>query len=155
MFLKLEARLKESLIARDVFKSDVFRLLKSHILAAAKKINLPTAEITDEMVVSSLRSQIKNCQEACQLYEQHHKPQALEDKKRELAILEDLLPPQLSVEELKKIARQVIQEQDLSLKPANYGKLIVAIKDRVDHSADPRDIAQVLRNLEGDEANRV
>ena len=147
LYLKLTTQLKESLLAREVLTTEVLRLLKSYVLAEAKKNNLSAEEIEDSLVLSCLRRQIKGYEEAYRLYAEHRRQADLQQKEAELLVLKSLLPVQLSEDALKVLVEEVISAENLSLKPENFGTIIKAVLSKVGTQTDSRQVAQVLKNL--------
>lgn len=97
----------EALKNHDTTRLNILRL----IIAAAKNKQIDKgAELTEEDVVQVLRKQAKELQESIDMYTKGNKPEEVEELQKQLAIVEELLPKELSDEELEKEVQALIAE---------------------------------------------
>jgi len=68
------------------------------------------SKLSDEDVLSVIRKQVKMHQESIEIFEKAGRTELAEKEKKQLRILEQYLPKELSDEELRRILMSVIQE---------------------------------------------
>lgn len=108
---KINDGIKEAMRSRDQLRLDALRMLKSKILTADARGNLPDPE-----VVKLFKTYFGNLQEALEQAQGANRPEIVEKLKSELAIVQEFLPKALSVEETKKIVEQAIVESGAKTK---------------------------------------
>lgn len=119
---KLNEGIKEAMRNRDPLRLDTLRMLKSKILAADARAALPDTE-----VVKLFKTYYGNLKEALDQALALNRPEAVENLKGELAIIEEFLPRALSPEETKKIVEQAIAESGAKTKK-DLGLVMKSIK---------------------------
>ena len=142
MFPKIEAEIKQALTGQERTDLAVLKLLKSDILAAAKAQQLDPP--TDDICHRILQRQLKQYREAVKLYDQLEAVDQATDKRRELAVLEALLPPQLSSGELDTVVAEELVDVDRS-ESVNIGQLIKQVQVRVGDQSSTSEIAQMIQ----------
>ena len=97
---------KEAMKARDSLKSSVLSFLRADML------NLATAKKKDRLddleIVTVIKKQIKQRQDSIEQFTKGARLEMAEKEKKELDILKNYLPPELSVEEIKRLIEEVI-----------------------------------------------
>ena len=119
---KIEDKLNEALKAKDRNTYPTLRLIVSAIkdaeIAGRSK---GLKEIKDSDITSLLKKMIKQRNESCEVYEKAGRSELLENEKKEIGVINNFLPKQLSEEETKKICQDTIKStgassmKDLSL----------------------------------------
>ena len=99
--------LKDAMKAQDKFKLSVLRMLKSALQMEA--INNKT-ELTDDNVIKVIKKQVKLRKDSISEYQKCGKMDTVEDLNNEIAILEEYLPEEMSIEEVKKCIDEVFAE---------------------------------------------
>lgn len=109
---KLNNDLKEALKAGKEFEVGIFRLLTSaiHNKEIEKFAKEKTYELTDEEVLSVLKSEAKKRKESISIFEKGRRNDLADKERRELLIIEKYLPKQLSREETEKIVDEVLKK---------------------------------------------
>lgn len=102
---KINEGIKEAMRSRDQIRLSTLRMLKSKILAADARANLPDTE-----VVKLFKTYFSNLQEALEHAESAHRLDIAQQLKSEIIIVQEFLPQVLSHEETKKIVVQAIHE---------------------------------------------
>ena len=97
---------KEAMKARDTLKSSVLSFLRADMinLAIAKK----KKALDDSEVISVIKKQIKQRQDSIEQFKNGNRLDMADKEAKEMEILKTYLPPELSVDELKKIIEEVI-----------------------------------------------
>lgn len=97
---------KEAMKARDSLKSSVLSFLRADMLNLAttkKKDKLDDAEI-----VTVIRKQIKQRQDSIEQFTSGGRLEMADKEKKELDILKNYLPAELSAEEIKRLIEEVV-----------------------------------------------
>lgn len=116
--------IKEAIRSRNSLRLDTLRMLKSKILAADARANLPDAE-----VVKLFKTYLGNLEEALQHAEAAKRPEMIERLKGEMAIVHEFLPKALSPEETKQLVVEAIAESGAKTKK-ELGLVMKAIMKR-------------------------
>ena len=116
--------IKEAIRSRNTLRLDTLRMLKSKILAADARANLPDAE-----VVKLFKTYLGNLEEALQHAEAAKRPEMIERLKGEMAIVHEFLPKAISPEETKQLVVEAIAESGAKTKK-ELGLVMKAIMKR-------------------------
>ena len=139
---KINNDLKEAMKNKDSFKLGVIRMVKGAM--QLEKPN-PREELTD--VIKVISKQIKMRKESIAQFEAANRNDLVEQNKKEIAILEEYMPEQLSEEELNKIIDKVF----LEVKPTSMkdmGNIMKAISPLVKGKADMSDVNKLINGTE-------
>jgi uncharacterized protein YqeY len=103
----LNAALKEAMLAKDNARRDVIRGLQS----AVKQVEIDTRkELNDDDVMAVLQKEAKKRREAIDESTKAGRPDLAEKEASELTVIETFLPRQLTLEEVKAIAAEIISQ---------------------------------------------
>lgn len=107
MYEKINDDLKNALKNKDTFKLSVLRMLKSSLQLEqiAKK-----HELDDSEVAAVLKKQVKVRKDSLEEYKKYNKLDLVESLEKEIAILVEYLPAEMSEEEIIKIVDDVFAE---------------------------------------------
>ena len=111
LFEKISHEIKEAMRNRDQLRLDTLRMLKSKILAVDARANLPDAD-----VVKLFKTYYGSLQEAFEQAQGANRPDAAEQLKKELVIIQEFLPKALSHEETRRVVVQAIAESGAKTK---------------------------------------
>jgi len=140
-FLKerLLAAMKGALRAKDQVKLDTVRL----VLAEVKNAEIEKRGLlAEEEIVAFIRKGIKKREESMVYFEKGNRPELLEKARREIEILKEFLPPQLSPEEVAGIVREVLQ---LYPGGTSFGTVMKEVMARVQGRAEGHVVSAVVR----------
>ena len=138
---KINNDLKEAMKNKDSFKLGVIRMVKGAM--QLEKPN-PREELTDDDVIKVISKQIKMRKESIAQFEAANRNDLVEQNKKEIAILEEYMPEQLSEEELNKIIDKVF----LEVKPTSMkdmGNIMKVISPLVKGKADMSDVYKLIK----------
>lgn len=129
--------------SKDRFRLSVIRLLRSelHNGAIAKKMPLDAQE---ELAI--LTREVKRRQEALGDYERSGRDALVNDLKKEIEILKEYLPVQLSEEELKKLVNEAITESG-AVTGRDMGKVMSLLMPRIKGRADGGQVRQLVERI--------
>mgnify|MGYP003321903060 FL=1 len=101
--------------------------------------------ITDEDMILILNKMVKQRRESIELYKQGGRQDLVDKETKELIIIQEYLPEQLSEEEIKKICEQTINNlKASSLK--DMGKVMGIIKSKYKGSVDLSVAGKILKD---------
>lgn len=105
-------------------------------------------ELNDDEVAEVIARELKLRRDAIPDYERGGRQDLVQQAHDEIAILSGYLPQQLSAEEIRSIAQEVIQSAGAA-GPRDMGKVMQAVMPRVRGRADGKLVNQVVRELLG------
>lgn len=140
---KIESDFKEAFKAGDVLRRSVLVMLKAAILNKSKEKGGSTA-LQDEDVLTMISLEIKRRREAIPQYRAGGRDDVAEKEEKEIAVLSCYLPPQLSDEEISKIADEaIIQAQAEGEK--DFGKVMAIISPKTKGKAEGGRVAKIVK----------
>ncbi len=144
---KIEDKLNEALKAKDKNTYPTLRLIVSAIkdaeIAGRSK---GLKEIKDSDITSLLKKMIKQRNESCEVYEKAGRSELLENEKKEIGIINNFLPKQLSEEETKKICQDTIKSIGAS-SMKDMGKIMGVLKSKHTETLDFSKVSKILKEL--------
>lgn len=105
MFEKITKDLTEAMKAKDTFRTSVLRMLKSAL--KNEEINKKSPLIDDE-VLAIIKKQVKTRKDSMNEYASYNRMDLADSLQKEIDILNEYLPEELSDEELEKIVKETI-----------------------------------------------
>ncbi|MCM8823901.1 MAG: GatB/YqeY domain-containing protein [Candidatus Omnitrophica bacterium] len=142
----LEERIYEDYIKalklRDKHKIDFLSFIRAEIKKLA--IDSKKDRLCDEEVLGVLRKQRKRLQEAKDSISSSQRWDKIEELDKDIAILDDYLPKELSSEELEKIIEEVILEVN-ALTIKDMGKVMKEVMAKVGIKADTKKVSELVR----------
>ena len=143
---KIDKSLTDALKNKDQDRTLTLRSIISQ--KKQKEIEKRTQDkknITDEDMILILNKMVKQRRESIELYKQGGRQDLADKETKELKIIQEYLPEQLSEEEIKKICEQAINNlKASSLK--DMGKVMGAIKSKYKGSVDLSIAGKILKD---------
>jgi uncharacterized protein YqeY len=126
---KINDGIKDAMRSKDQLRLDTLRMLKSKILTADARGNLPDAD-----VLKLFKTYFGNLQEALEHAQTANRPELIEKLKSELSIVQEFLPKGLTHEETKKLVEQAIVDSGAKTKKdlGQVMKSIMKLNNTVD-----------------------
>ena len=164
---KIQQNLTQAVKNKEELKSSVLRMLLAVILNKEKEKRLTLlnsaegteekpelkeeeiiekSKLTDEEMIAILSSETKKRKEAILGYEKGNRKELVEKEKKELEILQEYLPKQLSEEEIKVLAEEVIKEVNASA-PKDIGKVMAKLTLKTRGRADGATVSKIVKEL--------
>jgi len=143
--LKIQDDLKAAMKEKNQAALRALRAAKSAILLA-KTEKGGNAEISEEDGVKIIQKLIKQRNDSIAIYEQQNRPELAQDEKDEVAVLENFLPKQLSLEELEALIKEIINKTGASSK-ADMGKVMGMAMKETAGKADGKTISATVSKL--------
>jgi uncharacterized protein YqeY len=133
--------LQQAVRAGDVTRRETLRFLRADIKNVEIERGRP---LTDDEIVEVIRRQIRLRRDAIEQFAQGSRQDLVEREQAQIAVLQEYLPPQLSDEELLRLAREVAREIEAT-GPRDMGRLMPVLRERVGSRAEGRAIAEAAR----------
>ncbi len=142
---KLLEDLKESMKNKDVVRKNTVQMVRAGILQIEKDKGI---EVSDEMIIDIIAKEMKKKKDALVDFEKGAREDLVEQTKQEMKVLEEYLPKQLSVDEIKEIVSKIITEIGAtSMK--DMGNVMREAKAKIGAGADGKTINEVVKELLG------
>ncbi len=145
---RINADLKQAMLAGDKQKTELLRNLNSAFLYESVALGIKDKGITDEDVQRVLMRESKKRAEAIDIYQKAGETDRVAAESQEKAIIDSYLPDQLSETDLKAIVDKHVAA--LSAAGAgDMGKVIGAVRAEVGATANGALIAKLVREALG------
>lgn len=143
---QIQNDMKAALLGGDRFVGETLRNLKAAILSEEVAQGKRNTGLSDEEIEKIIAREVKKRQESLAIYEQNGRDELADVERKEAAVLAVYLPEQLSEDEIREIAKTVIEAMD-NVGPSLMGQVIGGVKAKAGNSADGATIARVVKEL--------
>jgi uncharacterized protein YqeY len=140
---KLQQDMKTAMKARDELKTSTIRLA----ISAVRNTEIDKGhELSDDEVLEVLAKEAKMRREAVEGAEKAGRLEVAERENKELDILTEYLPKQLSADEITEIVEQVVAETGAT-SMSDRGKVMSALMPRIKGRADGKLASQIVEQI--------
>ncbi|MCI5604053.1 MAG: GatB/YqeY domain-containing protein [Clostridia bacterium] len=140
---KLKDDLKSAMKEKDAVRKNVVQLIKSGVLQIEKDKQIT---LDDEGVLDVIAKQLKQRRDSLPDYEKSGREDLIAQLKREMELLMEYLPAQLTHEELEAIVKEAVETTGaVSIK--DMGKVMAAVMPKTKGRADGKEINAIARGL--------
>ena len=144
---QIDEKLNQALKAKDKGTYPTLRLVVSAIkdaeIAARTK---GQKEMADSDIMTILKKMIKQRNESCEVYKKAGRNELLENETKEIEVISNFLPKQLSEEETKKLCQEAIKSSGAS-SMKDMGKVMGILKSKNADTLDFSKVSMILRKL--------
>jgi uncharacterized protein YqeY len=137
----IEDEIKEAMKARDGERRDALRLIVNALKTSEKELQRP---LSDDEELQVLQRERKRRVEAAEAFRAGGREEQAESEERELAVLEEFMPPPLSEDELEDIVDDVIAEVGAT-SMADLGRVMADVMPQIAGRADGSVVSQIVR----------
>ena len=141
---KLREELKQSMLARDVLKTSVLRMLISAIGYYEIQKGGAGYEATDEDVLAVVQKEAKQRKDAIEEFKKANRPELADKEAKELEMLQVYLPTQMNEEEVKKLVKEAINQTGAKTQQ-DMGKVMGALMPKVKGKADGSLVSKIVK----------
>jgi uncharacterized protein YqeY len=130
---QLNNDLKTAMKAQDKERTSVLRMLLSSI--KMKEIELRPNKITEKDIILCVKNNIKTRKDSILEFKKGNRPDLIQKEEKEIVVLTEYLPKQLTSVEIEEIAKKIILELGAQSKKdlgRVMGKLISEYKEVID-----------------------
>ncbi len=145
---KIETDYKTSLKSKDKNKISTYRLILSGIkdLDINNRSGPDKKETDDNDIKKLIKKMIKQRSESIEIYKKNNRNDLLEIEQREVDVLSEYLPKQLSEEETKKICSEIIEKTGAtSIK--DMGKIMGELRKSYSETIDFSKAGSLIKEL--------
>jgi len=140
---QLRADLKDAMRAQDAPRKAAIRMVLTNIQLAEVETSRPLEE---NEIVELVRKEVKRREEAVEIMRAAGREDLVADELVELKILQAYLPALMTEDEIRQVARSVIEDVGAT-SMADMGKVMGQIMPRVRGRADGRMVNEIVRAL--------
>jgi len=140
---KLNDDLKQAMKGGDNVRRSVVRL----VMAAIKNAEIAKqTALEDPDILGIIAKEARQRQESIEAFKQGDRQDLVDREEKELAVLQEYLPQQMSRDEIIEAARKIIEEVEAS-GPRDKGKVMPKLIAQLKGRADGREINAVVTEL--------
>jgi uncharacterized protein len=141
---KIQEELKQAMLARDVLKTSVLRMLKSGITYYEIQKGGAGYEATDEDVLSVIQKEAKQRRDSIEEFKKAGRQELVDKEAKELEMLQLYLPQQMGEEEIKTIVKTAIDQTGAKV-ITDMGKVMGVLMPKVKGKADGGLVSKIVR----------
>ncbi len=142
---QIQEAMKLAMKERDMVRLETLRMAKAALLLKEKS-TARTEEMSEDEAVSTLRSEVRKRKESIETYKQLGKNEEVAKLEKEIAVIEEFLPQQLSRDEVVQRVKQYLAEHP---EINHAGKLTGAMKKELGDRVDGKLLNEICRELVG------
>ena len=135
--------LKSAMKEKNELKKNTVQMVRAAILQVEKDKQI---ELDDNQIIDIIAKESKKRNDSLTDYEKGGRADLVEQIKKEIEYLKVYLPKQLSVEEVEKIVKDIIEEigaKDIK----DMGKVMKVAKEKIGASSDGKTINEVAKKF--------
>jgi len=138
---RIEQALKEAIRNQDSDRRNAIRMLLTAIKNKEKELR---RALQDQEIQQLIASAIKQRKDSIDQYEKGGRTDLADAERREMGILQEFLPEQLTPEALKKLVQEAIREVGAT-SVKDLGKVMKALMPKVAGRADGKAVNEMVR----------
>jgi uncharacterized protein YqeY len=144
---KINDDLKAAMKSGDSIKLNTIRSIRSRIIELSKRGTGLGITTEDELTI--LLSETKKRKEALEMYQKAGRTDLADQEQRELEIIHEYLPKQMSREEVVDIVKKIIQEVG-AVSAKDFGKVMPAAMKELKGKIDGKVVQEVVKQQLGE-----
>jgi uncharacterized protein len=141
LIVRIQEELSKAMRERDAERRDALRLILSSLQSAQKELQ---RELQEQEELQVLQRERKRRGEAAEAFRAGGAEEKAEQEDRELAVIEEFMPEQVSEEELESIIDDVIAECGAT-SMRDLGRVMADVMPQVAGRADGSQVSQLVR----------
>jgi len=141
----VQEAMKQAMKDRDTVRLETLRMVKAALLLKEKS-TARDEEMSDDEGISALRSEVRKRRDSIEVYKQLGKMDEVAKLEKEIAVIEEFLPQQMSKDEVIQRVKQYLSEHP---EINHAGKLTGAMKKELGERVDGKLLNEVCRELLG------
>ncbi len=144
---QIKEQMKDALRKREALRLSVLRgLLSAFTNEAVAKGKKPDVELTDEEAIAVVKRQSKQRKDSILQFRKGNREDLAEKEEKELKILQEYLPEDMSRGDIEKIVKMKMEELGVSDK-SGAGKLTGAVMKELKGQVDGAVVKEVIEKL--------
>jgi len=145
LYPTIEEALKKAIREKNETAKDALRMLLTSLKVKEKEIRRQPNETEIHQVISNL---VKQRQDSIEQYKGGGRADLAAKEEDEIRVLQDFLPPQLSIEELEKMIAEAVSEAGAS-SMKDMGRVMKILMPKVAGKADGKTVNDLVRRRLG------
>jgi len=141
---KLQEELKQSMLARNILKTSVLRMLLSALNYYEIQKGGAGYEATDEDVLTVIQKEAKQRRDSIEEFKKANRMELVDKETKELGMLQAYLPQQMSEAEIASLIKEAISQTGAKT-IADIGKVMGALMPKVKGKADGGLVSKIVR----------
>lgn len=142
---RLLGDMKDAMKERDTVRKDTIQLIRSAILQIEKDKHVT---LDDEGILEVLAKELKTRRDSLSEFLKSDRADIIDKTKREIELVQQYMPQQLSREEVESIVKEAIAETGAQT-AKDMGKIMKVVMPKVKGKADGTIINEIVKNLLG------
>lgn len=142
---KVMSAMKEAMKAKDSISLEALRAIKSTILLAQTEQGA-SGELTEDEEIKMLQKLVKQRKDSALLYQQQNRADLAEPELAQAAVIEQFLPEQLGIEEIREIVSDIINQLGAT-GMQDMGKVMGMANQQIAGKADGKTISNIVKDL--------
>jgi uncharacterized protein len=138
---EIENEIKDAMRARDAERRDALRLIVNALKNSEKELQRP---LSDDEELQVLQRERKRRLEAAEAFRSGGRDAQAEAEERELAVLEEFMPPPLGEDEIEAIVDDAIAEVGAT-SMGDLGRVMADVMPQIAGRADGSVVSQLVR----------
>ena len=143
--LKIEEGIKKAMLAKDQTRLMALRGIKSQILLAETEKGAKE-ELSEEAEMKLLTKAAKQRRDSLEIYNKEGRADLAETELKELTIIEEYLPQQMTEDEITSAIKEIIERVGAK-SAAEIGKVMGAASKELAGKADGKKISEIAKSL--------
>jgi len=143
---RISSDLKTAMKNADSFRVGVLRLVSSSFQneAIAKRTRGAEGDLTEDELIAVLKREAKKRRESIDIYTQADRAELAENEERELKIIKEYLPPELSAEEIEKTVKKLVDSG-----MTDFSAVMKAAMAEFKGAADGKIVSEAVKKILG------
>lgn len=142
---KVMSAMKEAMKAKDTTSLEALRAIKSAILLAQTEQGA-SGELSSDEEIKILQKLVKQRKDSALLYQQQNRTDLAEPELAQAAVIEQFLPEQLGMEEIREIVSSIITQLG-AIGMQDMGKVMGVASKEMAGKADGKTISNIVKDL--------
>ncbi len=142
---KLMEDLKNSMKNKDEIRKNTVQMVRAEILQIEKDKGI---QVDDEKIIEIMAKEVKTKKEALRDFEKAGRQDLIDQTNKEIEILQEYLPKQLSKDEIKAKLEKIISDLGATTMK-DMGAIMKEAKAQMGASADGKTINEVAKEIMG------
>jgi uncharacterized protein YqeY len=144
--IKINDDIKAAMLARDKDKLEALRAVKAALLLIKTGKDTATAEVPEELELSTLQKLVKQRKEAADIYLSQNRKDLYDVEMFQVSIIQKYLPEQMSDDEIKVIINNIIAETGAQ-GMRDMGKVMGLASKQLQGKADNKIVSAFVKEL--------
>jgi uncharacterized protein len=145
---KISEDMKTAMKSGDKFRLETLRTLRAVLLEKEIEKRGGPVGVTVDDEISVLTAAAKKRRESIEMFEKGGRKDLVDQETRELAIIQEFLPKQMTMDEVAALVTSVIAETGAA-SAADFGKVMPTVMKQVRGKADGKAVQELVKKLLG------